>query len=92
MSGQSPPSHRHKTVNTLLINKYEKTYQTLREEFSDEEIVPGYVFPDYLDQKEKAEIEEKFKKIEVKILKRKDGGTAAAFSAHENEIIDKRLL
>ena len=61
-----PPKRRtfvHPNVNTLLMTKYEKIYQTLREEFSDEEIISGYVFPDDLDQKEKDEIEEEFKKL-----------------------------
>lgn len=51
------------------MTKYKKIYQTLREEFSDEEIVEGYVFPDDLDQKEKAEIEEEFKKLRLKSLR-----------------------
>ena len=47
------------------MSKYEKIYQRLREEFSDEEIAAGYVFPDDLGQKEKEEIERaKFERIE----------------------------
>lgn len=56
-------------INTLVMSKYEKIYQQLREEFSDEEIAAGYVFPDDLDQKEKEEIEEEFKKLRLKALR-----------------------
>jgi transcriptional regulator with XRE-family HTH domain len=56
-------------INTLVMSKYEKIYQDLRKEFSDEEIVSGYVFPDDLDQKEKEEIEEEFRKIRLKALR-----------------------
>lgn len=51
------------------MNKYEKIYQQLREEFSDEEIAAGYIFPDDLDQKEKEEIEREFKKLRLKALR-----------------------
>lgn len=51
------------------MTKYEKIYQHLREEFSDEEIAAGYVFPDDLDQKEKEEIEEEFKELRLKSLR-----------------------
>lgn len=51
------------------MNDYEKIYQHLREEFSDEEIAAGYVFPDDLDQKEKEEIEAEFKKLRLKALR-----------------------
>lgn len=51
------------------MSKYEEIYQQLREEFSDEEIAAGYVFPDDLDQSEKEEIEEEFKKLRLKALR-----------------------
>jgi len=51
------------------MTKHKKTYQHLREEFSDEEIADSYVFPNDLDQKEKEEIEEEFKKLRLKSLR-----------------------
>lgn len=51
------------------MSKYEKIYQQLQEEFSDEEIATGYVFPEDLDQKEKEEIEGEFKKLRLKALR-----------------------
>lgn len=57
------------SINTSVMTKYEKIYQHLREEFSDEEIADSYVFPDDLDQKEKAEIEDEFKKLRLKSLR-----------------------
>ena len=56
-------------INTLVMSKYEKIYQQLREEFSEEEIAAGYIFPDDLDQKEKEEIEAEFKKLRLKALR-----------------------
>ena len=56
-------------INTLVMSKHEKIYQQLREECSDEEIAAAYVFPDDLDQREKEEIEEEFKKLRLKALR-----------------------
>ncbi len=65
------------------MSKYEKNYQNLREEFSDEEIAAAHVFPDDLDQKEKEEIEG---------IEGKDRRTEDAFRIKENEIIDEGLF
>ena len=51
------------------MSKFEKIYQNLHQEFSDEEIAAGYVFPNDLDQKEKEEIEEEFKALRLKALR-----------------------
>lgn len=51
------------------MSKYEKIYRHLREEFSDEEIAAGYVFPDDLDQGEKEEIESEFQKLRLRALR-----------------------
>lgn len=51
------------------MSKYKKIYQHLREEFSDEEIAAGYIFPDDLNQKEKEEIDAEFKKLRFKALR-----------------------
>ena len=56
-------------INTLVMSKYKKIYQHLREEFSDEEIAAGYIFPDDLNQKEKEEIDAEFKKLRFKALR-----------------------
>lgn len=49
--------------------EHEKTYQKLRKELSDEEIAEAYVFPEDLDEKEKAEAEDDFRELRWKALK-----------------------
>jgi len=51
------------------MKKYEEVYEKLREEFSDEEIVERFVFPEDLTAKERAEAEEEFKAIRLELLK-----------------------
>lgn len=51
------------------MSKHQEKYQYLRKEFSDEEIADGYVFPDDLEQKERDEIEEEFRKMRSKALR-----------------------
>ncbi|MCB9290570.1 MAG: helix-turn-helix domain-containing protein [Lewinellaceae bacterium] len=51
------------------MNKYEKIYKELRKQFSDEEIVERYVFPDDLSEQERKEIEDEFRKLRLKTLK-----------------------
>lgn len=49
--------------------KYEKIYEELRKQFSDEEIAEGYVFPEDLSEEERNEIEEEFRLLRLKALK-----------------------
>ena len=56
------------------MSNYEKVYKELRKQFSDEEIVERYVFPDDLSEQEKKEIEEEFKELRLKSLKERTEG------------------
>ena len=56
------------------MSNYEKVYKELRKQFSDEEIVERYVFPDDLSEQEKKEIEEEFRELRLKSLKERTEG------------------
>lgn len=51
--------------------KYEKIYEELRKQFSDEEIAEGYAFPEDLSEEKRNEIEEEFRFLRLKALKEK---------------------
>jgi plasmid maintenance system antidote protein VapI len=51
------------------MNKQESIYTRLRQQFSDEEIVEGYVFSDDLSVEEKNSIEEEFRQLRLAALK-----------------------
>ena len=47
----------------------DKLYKKIKEEFSNEEIVERYVFPDDLSKEEREEVEKEFRQIRMKSLK-----------------------
>lgn len=56
-------------TNTLEMTNYDEIYKNLRKEFSDAEIVEGYVFPDDMDEAEIAVVEEEFRALRMKALR-----------------------
>jgi plasmid maintenance system antidote protein VapI len=55
-------------TNTTEMSKQD-TYTELKKQFSDQELVEGYVFPSDLDEQEKNGIETEFKALRIKALK-----------------------
>jgi len=51
------------------MKKYEKIYNRLKRDFSDEEIVERYVIPDDLSEEEQQQLEEEIKNKRFKLLK-----------------------
>lgn len=56
-------------TNTLEMKNNEKIYLELSKQFTDQEIVEGYVFPADLDELEKETIEAEFRALRLKALK-----------------------
>lgn len=56
-------------INTLEMKNNENIYRELSKQFTDQEIVEGYVFPVDLDEQEKEAIEAEFRVLRLKALK-----------------------
>jgi plasmid maintenance system antidote protein VapI len=56
-------------TNTLEMKNSEKLYRELSEQFTDQELVEGYVFPADLEEQEKEAIEAEFRALRFKALK-----------------------
>lgn len=56
-------------INTLEMKNNEDIYRELSKQFTDQEIVEGYVFPADLEGQEKEAIEAEFRALRLKALK-----------------------
>ncbi len=56
-------------TNTLEMKNNEDIYRELSKQFTDQEIVEGYVFPVDLEEQEKEAIETEFRALRLKALK-----------------------
>ncbi len=56
-------------TNTLEMKNNENIYRELSKQFTDQEIVEGYVFPADLEEQEKEAIEAEFRALRLKALK-----------------------